>query len=664
MEEIIHVLPKELASRVAAGEVVQRPASALKELIENSIDAQAKHIKIIVENAGITSLSVLDDGIGMGAVDARMCFASHATSKIHRDEDMQRLDTYGFRGEALSALAAVAEVELKTRTAEQDTGTLVQIAGGEIQRQGHVQMPQGSQFQVRNLFFNIPARRKFLASPATELRHLHHVFEQAALSHPNIAFSLHISSKDTTEPKERNLPATDKLMQRIIDLLGSGYAKMLLPISLNHSALGLKGYVGKPQAARKKSGNQWLFVNGRYVKSRGLNYAVFRGYERFLNGSEYPFYLINLEVDPREIDVNIHPAKTEVRFENEQLLCSLVTAAVKKALANHPMSGNIDYALDANFFRRVQQDTSSSTSPSKPSAVPSKHMPLSQLPAGKREDNTKKEPSWQTPSVKLPPTPNPLPLPLETDAEKETLDLLPSPPKPQFISSKERKHQKPVLLDEKEPPPLAEAQKDSTQQHPYPPFMLHGAYICKPLMKGRLLVVDYKRANERILYERFLSQESKASASAQQLLFEERLVFSDIECTLLHDAKDLLAKQGFHYKAGEQEIIVKSLPLWVAGVRLASLFESILESLQEEFQPDIQAKQKALWRLMAARLSAYQSPLSSAESMIGFIEQLFACNTHTYTPAGKTIFQYLESNVLDQLFVEKKIKDRPSRLSS
>ena len=625
MSDIIKILPAKLSNQIAAGEVIQRPASALKELIENSIDAGAKQIDIFVEDAGKTSLRIIDNGHGMSSPDARICFAQHATSKIHTHEDLQRISTFGFRGEALAAISAISQVELRTRRESDELGTYAVVDKGKLTRQQQVQMQVGTQFVVRHLFFNVPARRKFLRSYSTEMRHLLQVFQQAAISQPEVGFTLHSQGKSSSsKPPLYQLPATHP-QARIQALLGKQYSKQLLPVNTKHPSLHIYGYIGKPEAAKKKSGEQWLFVNSRYVRSRLLSHAITQAYEALITSDRYPFFMVCMDVDPLRLDVNIHPAKTEVKFEEESTVYSLLHAATKKALGTYQAGGEIDFKLDTNFEKHMR--TSDRKSQISATVAAHKWQALQQAATLEAEHNLS---------------------PYDFSRDK----ILPSQPTRQLHVSTDKKQSTTFSRVEK-----VDASSGAVSSHKkemsredcpsYPFFLLHGRYLCKPL-RSNLLLIDSRRAQERILYERFAAQRGNETAS-QKLLFSENLPFATADLELFSAASTLLQQAGFLYEVKEEALEVSGLPAGLIATELAPLFETLLQALQEEYTPDTKHSQKPFWQLAASRIAARQPPLRTEEEMKALVDTLYACKQPNYTPRGEKISRHLDPDTLEQL---------------
>ena len=349
MSDIIRVLPDSIANQIAAGEVVQRPASAVKELIENAIDAGADKVQLIVKDAGKSLLQVIDNGCGMSVTDARMCFERHATSKIRKAEDLFAIRTMGFRGEAMASIAAIAQVELKTRRHEDELGTCICIEGSEVVSQEHVSSPAGTSISVKNLFYNTPARRNFLKGNPVEMRHIIDEFQRVALAHPEIFFTLHHDGNEVF-----HLPK-GSLKQRIVHLFGNTYNQKLVPVEEETTIIDLKGYIGKPEFAKKTRGEQFFFVNNRFIKDPYLNHAVLTAYEELLPSDSYPLYALFIEIDPSKIDINVHPTKTEIKYQDEKALYAIIRSAVKRSLGKYNITPTLDFNQETGFSHMITQ---------------------------------------------------------------------------------------------------------------------------------------------------------------------------------------------------------------------------------------------------------------------------------------------------------------------
>src|SRR5690606_10845327 len=342
MPDIIHLLPDSVANQIAAGEVIQRPASAVKEMMENSLDAGATTIRLVVKDAGKALIQVTDDGQGMSVADARLCFERHATSKISSAEDLFSIRTMGFRGEALASIAAIAQAELRTRRAEDEIGLLIQAEGSRITREEPCQCPAGTSIRVKNLFFNIPARSNFLKSNAVEMRHIIDEFLRVALAHPQVFFSLHHDGQEVY-----HLPKAT-LKQRLIHVFGNSYSERLVPVEEETNVIGLRGFIGKPEYARKTRGEQYFFVNNRFIRDGYLHHAIMNAYDELLVPGSYPFYALFIEIDPARIDINVHPTKTEIKFEDEKTVYAIVRSAVKRSLGRYNIAPTLDFEADQN----------------------------------------------------------------------------------------------------------------------------------------------------------------------------------------------------------------------------------------------------------------------------------------------------------------------------
>ena len=641
MSEVIHVLQDSVINQIAAGEIVQRPAAVLKELIENSLDSGAKQIEILLQDAGKEALHVIDNGKGMGTIDARTCFKRHATSKINTSEDLQRISTFGFRGEALASIASVSQIELSTRRETDEVGVLLSLEQGKVARQTHIQTQKGSRFVVKNLFFNVPARRKFLRSASTEMQHLLQVFQQAALSQPQVAFTLH-SETATGLHKTLYRLSVSTQQQRIISVLGKKYAKQLIPIEAHHPSFRLHGYVGKPEASSKTSTHQWLFVNTRYVRSRYLSHGISRAYEDLITSDRYPFFLVFIDIDPLKLDVNIHPTKMEVKFEDEQTIYALLQSAVKQGLSNYHAGTKIDFDLDANFVRHMQSASHQAepeirATKAKPSEESKKWKELQESVALESQYDFKEvTPTPSATSEEVPPTP--------LAASKEVAS---SPNKRLEEGPSFSHHLRPPKSND--PLLIPEEQRQDPRLEASTRFsVLHGRYVCK-LVKNNLLLIDVRHAQERILYEQFIDRLPN-QRPAQHLMFKECLPFSTADLAFFEEAQATLKKAGFIYKIEKESLELRALPVGLSEGDRASLFESILHALQQEFEPDHQASQKAFWRLMASKLAARQTTPRTEEEIHMLIERLFTCQQPNYTPTSLRTYRYLELEDLEHLF--------------
>jgi DNA mismatch repair protein MutL len=608
MSDIIHLLPDSVANQIAAGEVIQRPASVIKELVENAVDAGAKTINVIVVDAGRTSIQVIDDGCGMSSTDARLAFERHATSKIKQADDLFALHTMGFRGEALASIAAVAQVELQTRMATDEIGTQLTIAGSKMIDQQPVACPVGCNFRVENLFYNVPARRKFLKSNATELNNILTAYERIALVYPDIHFTFHHNGAELMNLKPSSL------RQRITDVFGKQYGQDLLPVEADTVMCRVTGFVSKPEAARKKGGNDYFFVNGRYMKHPYFHKAVMTAYERLVPEGMQPPYFLYFDIKPSDIDVNIHPTKTEIKFENEQAIWQLLVAVVRDAIGKFCEIPSIDF------------DTVGK--PEIPVFDPSR-------------DNV------QAPKVTYNPAYNPFDHPSSSShrapSSWETLyeGLTPAAPdaiETSFLSS--------------------DLPSDRSPVH----YQYKGQYIMTAVKSG-LMVIDQHRADIRILFERYASAGSaEGGAASQRLLFPETMQLSPSDSVTMEQILPELSSLGFDLSPlGGGTFAVNGIPAGLEGVESIALIQQILVDVAEHDAMtgsasqaiDLTVSQSLHLSLARAAAIPYGQVLSN-EEMENIVNSLFSCSNVNYTPDGKPILVILPQTDIDGLFDAKR----------
>ena len=632
---LIQALPDILASKIAAGEVVQRPANALKELLENALDAGAGQVTVTLKRAGSELIQVADDGCGMGPSDARAAFGRHATSKIRQFEDLERLRTLGFRGEALASIASVAQVELRTQRHGDEVGTCVKVDGGDLVSSEPVAAPVGTTISVRNLFYNVPARRAFLKSPATEFKHLVETFQSLALSHPEVGFTLVHDGNEVWR-----LPSADgpgALALRLDALAGGGLDGQLVAVGEATSYLSVRGLVARPQRARRSRGEQYLFVNGRYVKSRQLDHAVAGAFGALLPERTYPLYALFLDVDPRHVDVNVHPTKTEVKFDDDRGVYSFLKAIVKRGLAQDGVG--LTFAADAP--RVASADPVLQESPDLPVAntgdgadlaPPSIPRPTFRLEAGSGVDAMPSfRPSRHAPPAEdeTPPEFAPLPPPRRP--------VMPGPPVGPIPSRLGAEADAADGLDLDDIPDRAL-------------WQLHGRWLLSPVRSG-LLVVDQRAAHERILYERALASMDSGMAPSQQLLFPFTVELAAGDRELLAEILPELSGLGFEMEAAEgKPVLVRGVP---ADVTLGDE-RDVLDDLLGQYRRNRDAlhlgARENLARSMASRSAIRPGhPLGSAEAR-SLVDQLFACADPFSDPAGRPTMTRLSSDEIERRF--------------
>ena len=621
MQDIIRLLPDAIANQIAAGEVVQRPASVVKELLENSIDAQARNIQVIIRDAGRTLIQIIDDGAGMSETDARMSFERHATSKIRNADDLFRIRTMGFRGEALASIAAVAQVEMRTRRASDEMGILLRIEGSELKSQESVACLPGTNILVKNLFFNVPARRNFLKTNSVEMRHILDEFQRVALAHPEKTLSLYHNDTEVY-----NLYA-GKLSRRIVDMFGKSYRENLISCQEETPYITVKGYVGKPDFARKARGEQFFFVNERFVKHNYLHHAVLAAYESTISEGNHPFYVLNLEIDPSHIDINIHPTKTEIKFDDERSVYALLMAAVRKAISVNHLSHSIDFESNVNFLN--------------PSSGP--RLTESPKPASK---------TWDTP-LPSPPTVSrreennltnweklfegfqkPEPAPVQTTLDLEETEEVTAAASPTLGSRANE----------------VSAKEEEDFKNRRLAVQIHNRYIVSSVKSG-MMVIDQKAAYERILYDRYLKQLESQNAVSQQLLFPVtvRLPLADISFVL--DMQEEVTALGFDFDAlGADTLIVRSLPSDLPAEDVQHIFEDLTEQLRQS-QAELQLNRvEATARTLARRFAHRYLIRLSADETERLISQLFVSSNPNYTPGGEPIFTVLALEKIATLF--------------
>ncbi len=618
MSDIIHLLPDSVANQIAAGEVIQRPASVVKELVENAVDAGATHVDIVVEDAGKTSIQVVDDGKGMSETDARLAFERHATSKISEASDLFALRTMGFRGEALASIAAVAQVELKTRPADAELGTCVSIEGSRLVGQEPVSCPSGSNFMVRNLFFNVPARRKFLKSNQTELSNILQEFERVALVHDHIAFSL--SHNGTMV---MNLPKST-LRQRIVSIFGKKLNEQLLSVDVDTSLVHLYGFVGKPDSARRKGAHQYFFVNGRYMRHPYFHKAVMEAFEKLIPVGDQVSYFLYFEVDPANIDVNIHPTKTEIKFENELAIWQIVVAAVKESLGRFNAVPTIDFDTEGapeipvfNSARPVSVeapvlDVNPDYNPFKPSSsrasafegagkVPANWESLYDGVGGSQETVSNDFGSEMFP-----------------DTEMDDMSLYAGTP---------------------------DAVEMSTQHYQY-----KGRYILTAVKSG-LMVIHQHRAHIRVLYDRYRRQMETHGGQSQGVLFPEILQLPPSESVVLEHLMDDMQALGFDLSVlGGGSFSVNAIPAGTEGLNPVELVRSIVHSSMEKGCHVEEDVQHYIALSLARSAAIVPGQVLSNDEMEALVDDLFVCANPNQTPDGKVIVAILEQKELELLF--------------
>lgn len=609
MADIIQLLPDHVANQIAAGEVVQRPASVVKELLENAIDAGATTIKLLVKNAGKTLIQVIDDGKGMSVTDARLSFERHATSKIKVADDLFNLHTKGFRGEALASIAAIAHVEMKTKQASDELGTLLTIEGSVFTSQDVVATPKGSSIAVKNLFFNIPARRNFLKSDTVELRHIIDEFHRVVLAHPNLSFSMYHNGSDLFNLLKGNF------RQRIVNTFGGKTNEKLVPVEETTEVLTISGFVGKPEYSKKSRGEQFFFVNNRFIKSPYLNHAISAAFEGVLQPGKQPSYFLNLKVDPKSIDINIHPTKTEIKFDDEQTIYAILRAAVKHSLGQFSIAPVLDFDRDKNLDTPYGFEGGQST------------LPKVEVD---RTFNPFSNPNQTPPSYSKP----------KTEAWEGLYVGLESKSNTDNVSQ--------VNFESDEM--TSSIFDDATEKRVQKTFQLHNKYIINTIKSG-MLVIDQNRAHERILYEEFLHKTTVNEAVSQQLLFPLQLKFSKSDNTILKDLQQALEATGFVFSAFTDESIeLTGLPVGVKESEVHIVFEQLIHDIEHEI-PDVNFSiSDLLSKSLAKSLAIKNGKKLEHEEQEHIVNTLFSCKEPSISPTNKTVFTTLKVEELDKKF--------------
>lgn len=612
MSDIIQLLPDAVANQIAAGEVIQRPASVVKELVENALDAGAGEVTIHVKDAGKTLIQITDNGCGMSPTDARMAFERHATSKINSANDLFCIRTMGFRGEAMASIAAIADVELRTKRMEDEVGTLIHIIGSEVKNQEPVACANGTTISVKNLFYNVPARRKFLKANTTELKHIISEIQRVALPNPEIRFSFFHNNSPLYELGKSNF------RRRIVDIFGKSINQSLVPVEEQTSLVNISGYVGQPKYARKTMGEQFFFVNKRYMRHPWFHKAVMQAYEKLLPADSFPSYFLFLEIDPAAIDINVHPTKTEIKFEDDRAIWQVIFAAVRESLGKHNVVPSIDFDQSGSIDIPVR----------------SKETGEVQYPEIKVNRDYNPFETEKTPSFKLPKT---------AKTEKSNLNRW------------EDLYQGAQLIlrsdDETSPATgFSDSPNSSEGISRKKILQLKQKYILSPVKSG-LMVIDQKRAHERILFEQFMEVLKSESVASQQQLFPQTLELDAGDAELLKNILDDLLALGFDIRDfGKNTFIINGTP----GVLDVSSPELIVEKLLEEYKNSpvdakVKAKEQVAISLAKASALDYGTELKQ-EEIDHLIDNLFACATPNYSPEGKKVLTIIPLEDIEKSF--------------
>lgn len=680
MLNVIQLLPDSIANQIAAGEVVQRPASVVKELLENSVDAKAKSVQVIIREAGRNLIQIVDDGVGMTETDARMSFERHATSKIRTSDDLFRIRTMGFRGEALASIAAVAQIEMRTRRADEELGTLIRIEGSDIKAQESISCLPGTNLLIKNLFFNVPARRNFLKSNSVEMRHIIDEFQRVALANPEVTFSLFHNDQEIY-----NLPA-GKLSRRIVDMFGKSYREQLNFCEEKTPYVTVHGYIGKPESAKKARNEQFFFVNNRFIRHNYLHHAVVGAYEGTLPEGSHPFYVLFIDIDPSHIDINIHPTKTEIKFDDERSVYAIMMAAVRKAVGLYNLSPSLDFDSDVNFLAGVRPGTAKAeatdTRPDSP-ALPVSQSTINARPitpswasgttqpsnerssprndsldkaAGSSFDIPKKPSvnNWQalyegattrTPSERSTSSQSKPEIGSDwlgsTHQATPATEQIPTDNEPITLGSRANQLKVNLELPEQDVPVLVD--DDTIVQ-------VQNRYLLAPIKSGMLLI-DQRRAHERILYDQFHAALTKRNGSSQQLLFPKTITLMPVDFQLALDLRDDLMSLGFEFdELGANTFVIRGVPTLIMGENEEELFSNLLAQLRADTGRLKLDRVESMARSLARRSAMrYVNRLSATERK-ALVNQLFASANPSYTPTGEPVTVVLSLDKIAGLF--------------
>ncbi len=609
MSDIIQLLPDAVANQIAAGEVIQRPSSAVKELLENAIDAKADTISLVIKDAGKALIQVNDNGIGMSDTDARLSFERHATSKIKSSADLFKIDTKGFRGEALASIAAIAHVELKTKKEGSELGTKIIVEASEVKEQEPCTTSKGTSFSMKNLFYNVPARRNFLKSNPVEIKHIIDEFQRVALVHAEISFSMYNNGNEVFNLNKGTF------RQRIVAMFGDKYNQKLVPVTENTDLVSIEGFVSKPEFAKKTRGEQFFFVNNRFIKNAYLNHAVQNAFDQLLSKDQFPSYFLKLTIDPAKIDINIHPTKTEIKFEDERSIYAIIRTAVKQALGKHNISPTLDFEQESSFNVPLFKNTDSIKAPTirvTPGYNPFETKTVSPPPKRQPTDN------WES---------------LYSSFEKDSADII------QHIEPKKEAQQ--VISSNWD-----NEEEDEAQTL----LQLHNKYILTQLKSG-FLIIDQQRAHERILFEEFSKNLEEGKGSTQQLLFPETVDFTNADAELMNEIIAEIKTLGFELaKVGRNSFVISGMPAELKEQNIKKTLENLLEQFKLN-ESELKLKRRENLALSMSRSASIKAGKKlGEEEMKALVDQLFACDMPYTLPNGKPTIITLNLNDLNQQF--------------
>ena len=616
MSSIIQLLPDHVANQIAAGEVVQRPASVVKELLENAVDAKATDVKLILKDAGKSLIQVIDNGVGMSVTDSRLCFERHATSKIRQAEDLFSLHTKGFRGEALASIAAIAHVEMKTKQDQEELGIHIVVEGSKFVSQEPAVLPKGTSFAVKNLFFNIPARRNFLKSETVEQRHIVDEFQRVAMAHPTIHFTMYHNGSEMF-----NLPISN-YRQRIVNIFSGKTNEKLVPVSEETEIVSLQGFVGKPEFAKKNRGEQFFFVNNRFIKSGYLHHAVMAAYEGLLKDGAQPSYFLYLDVPPHTIDINIHPTKTEIKFDDEHSLYAILRSSIKHSLGQFNVAPVLDFERDPNLDTPYDYQGKNAEYPT--IQVDSNFNPFAETKPSKSfssSSNYKKseiaQPSWESLYVGL---------------KQNTQEIAE------------------MTFENEEAVTSSLFEENDIEQEIKRTYQIHKKYIVSPIKSG-MVIINQKRAHERVLYEEFLTNMTVQQASSQRLLFPLELFFSPNEIELVRELQLSLENLGFIFDAfAESSIVISGLPITITESKASIVLDDLLTDLQNGIVTDSFSQNDTIAKSMCKSLAVRTGTYLTEKEQENLVHNLFACKEPNVSPFQKPTFITMSVEDLDKKF--------------
>ncbi|RRA95761.1 DNA mismatch repair endonuclease MutL [Paenimyroides viscosum] len=643
MSSVIRLLPDHVANQIAAGEVVQRPASVVKELLENAVDAGATAIKLVIKDAGKTLIQVIDDGKGMNEIDARMCFERHATSKISIAEDLFQLQTKGFRGEALASIAAIAHVELKSKEHISELGTHVIIEGSKIVSQEIAVVPSGTSFSVKNLFFNIPARRNFLKSDQVELRHVIDEFERVALAHNNIQFTFINNGAELF-----NLPSSN-FRQRIVNVFGGKTNEKLVPVQETTEIVEVHGFVAKPEFAKKSRGEQFFFVNDRFIKSGYLHHAVTAAFEGLLKDGTHPSYFLYLSLPPNSIDINIHPTKTEIKFDDEQALYAILRATIKHSLGQFNVSPVLDFQKDGDLEVPYSYEGTKSNEPTV--AIDTFFNPFESMKSASNLAGQMGSSFNPFESVKPKTSGSSFQSNASFQDRKhksggwETLYEGISDAKEIILTSANHQFDEEVitgsLFDD-------DASQPTNHQQSY---QFQKKYIISPIKSG-MIIIDQRRAHQRILYEHYMRSFTVKQNASQQLLFPLSLYYGVYEMELLKNLQDELIQMGFLFdEISNEKIVILGIPVSITESEVSIVLEDLLNDLQDDTPTNVDVLHDRIAKSLAQSLAVKTGTYLSDKEQENIVNSLFGCEDPQTSPFGKTTFITMKVEDIDKKFM-------------